>query len=156
MKEHVTLPLKENEESLFRIYLADCGLFALQSGISPQTMLEGNLHSNTLSGIFFENYVADELSAHEFKLFFWKGKTSSELEFLIPHNGEIIPIDAKKNKGSLSSLGKYRENNSCRTAVKISRNHYGYNEENQLLTVPYYDVSFWLDEMTETEIQPGM
>jgi hypothetical protein len=53
-------------------------------------------------------------------------------------------------------LGKYRENNSCRTAVKISRNHYGYNEENQLLTVPYYDVSFWLDEMTETEIQPGM
>lgn len=119
-------------------------------------MLEGHLHSNTLSGIFFENYVADELSAHEFKLFFWKGKTSSGLEFLIPHNGEIIPIDAKKNKGSLSSLGKYRENNSCRTAVKISRNHYGYNEENQLLTVPYYDVSFWLDEMTETEIQPGM
>ena len=153
LKEHVTLPLKEDEESLFRIYLADCGLFCLQSGISPQTFLENNLANNTLSGIFFENYVADELAAHGIKLFYWKGKTSSELEFIIEHNGEIIPVDAKKNKGSLSSLNKYRENNAYGISVKISQNHYGYSEQNHLLTIPYYYVSFWLDELTESSEQ---
>ena len=81
LKEHVTLPLKENEESLFRIYLADCGLFALQSGISPQTMLEGNLHSNTLSGIFFENYVADELSVMNLNFSSGKAKQVLNLNF---------------------------------------------------------------------------
>jgi len=153
LKDHVTLPLKEDEESLFRIYLADCGLFSLQSGISPQSFLESNLSNNTLSGIFFENYVADELASHGIKLFYWKGKTSSELEFIIEHNGEIIPVDAKKNKGSLSSLNKYRENNAYGMSVKISQNHYGYSEQNHLLTIPYYYVSFWLDELTESSEQ---
>ncbi len=151
LKERVTVPLKEDEESVFRIYLADCGLFALQSGISPQALLEGALSKNTLSGIFFENYVADELSSHGFRLFFWKGKTSSELEFIIEQDGDIIPVDAKKNKGSLSSLNKFRENNSYRYAVKISQNHYGYSEENRLMTIPYYYVSFWLDELSSSK-----
>jgi predicted AAA+ superfamily ATPase len=97
--------------------------------------------------------VADELAAHGIKLFYWKGKTSSELEFIIEHNGEIIPVDAKKNKGSLSSLNKYRENNAYGISVKISQNHYGYSEQNHLLTIPYYYVSFWLDELTESSEQ---
>lgn len=150
LKEHVAIPLKEDEESLFRIYLADTGLFCLQSGISPQTLLGNNLSGNTLSGIFFENYVADELAAHEIKLFYWKGKTSSELEFLIEHNGTIIPVDAKKNKGSMSSLNRYKENNACGISVKISQNRYGFSKENQMMTIPYYYVSFWLDELKES------
>jgi len=146
-KERVTLPLREDEESLFRLYLSDCSLFALQSGISVDSLMDYHHAGNMFSGIFFENYVADELTAHGKKLFYWKGRTSSELEFLLEDNGNIIPIDAKKNKGSLKSLAKYKEMNSCSLAIKISQNHYGYHEDSKLLTLPYYYFSFYLDSL---------
>ena len=43
-------------------------------------------------------------------IFFKKRKTSSdELEFLFEYKNEVVVIDAKKNKGSLDSLDKYRD-----------------------------------------------
>lgn len=150
LKEHISVPLKEQEESLFRLYMSDSGLFSMQSRIMPETILD----QNTLSGIFYENYIADELVAHDIDLFYWKGKTSSELEFLVEHHGTVIPIDVKKNKGPMKPLAKYKEMNSCSLAVKVSQNHYGWNEENQLLTLPYYYVSFWLDELNASPTIP--
>ena len=79
-------------------------------------------------------------------MFYWKGKTSSELEFIIQLDGRIIPIDVKKNKGSLDSLFKYRETNKNELAIKVSQNKYGYNENNKLLTIPFYYFGFYLDE----------
>ena len=51
---------------------------------------------NSLSGIYYENYVATELVARRMNLFYWKGKRDSELEFIIDINQNIIPIDVKK------------------------------------------------------------
>lgn len=144
LKEHVKLPLVNDEDSLFRIYLSDLGYFSLQSGIGAENFIT-DVTDNTLSGIFFENYVACELKSRGFDLFYWKGKTTSELEFIIPINGKAVPIDAKKNKGSLDSLNKYRENNKNELAIKVSQNKYGYNEKNKLLTLPFYYLGIYLD-----------
>ena len=148
VKEHVSYPLTNEDGSLFRIYLPDCGLFALQSQIYPETFLDP-AKQNALSGVFMENFAAEELAARDHPLFYWKGKTSSELEFLIMDRGDIIPIDCKKNKGSLDSLEKYREHNSNRLAIKVSANRYGYDESQQLLTLPFYYFPFYLDEIAK-------
>lgn len=121
------------------------GLFSLQSGIGLETFLS-DLKDNTLSGIFFENYVAVELENRNIPLFYWKGKTSSELEFLFEYKNEVVVIDAKKNKGSLDSLEKYRELNKKTLAIKVSANKYGYDNEKMLLTLPFYYLGFYLDE----------
>lgn len=144
IKEYVSYPLSNEESSLFRIYLSDIGYFSLQSGIGAENFLVST-KDNTLSGIFFENFVACELKSRGIDLFYWKGKTSSELEFIIPNAGKIIPIDVKKNKGNLKSLEVYRTNNKNDLAIKISQNKYGYNADKKLLTLPFYFLGFYLD-----------
>ena len=144
LKERVSYPLKEDEQSLFRIYLSDLGYFTLQSKISGENFVF-DTKDNTLSGIFFENFVACELKVRKHELFYWKGKTSSELEFLIHLDGKIVPIDVKKNKGSLDSLSKYRQMNANDLAIKVSQNQYGYDANKKLLTLPPYYFGFFLD-----------
>ena len=95
---------------------------------------------NTLSGVFFENYVANELTNAGIKLFYWKGKRNSEFEFLVEKDSKIIAIDVKKSKGTLNSINEFRNHNENNTVVKISSNYYGYNKDNQILTIPFYDV----------------
>ena len=148
LKQRVTVPLLEDDNSLFRIYFSDVGLFSLQSGVGLETFLD-DLKNKTLSGIFFENFVAEELENRNINLFFWKGKTSSELEFVLDYKNVPTVIDVKKNKGSLDSLDKFREMNTKELAIKISANKYGYNEEKKLLTLPFYYVGFFLDENIE-------
>ena len=145
LKQRVSAPLKEDDESLFRLYFSDMGLFSLQSGIGIETFLNGSDNNNALAGIFIENYVASELKNRNIPLFYWKGKTSSELEFLFEYKNEIVVVDAKKNKGSLDSVYKYREMNKTALAIKVSANKYGYNEENKILTLPFYLLGFFLD-----------
>ena len=72
------------------------------------------------------------------KLFYWRGKNDAELEFVVESNSKLYPIDVKKGKGSLNSLEKFSNHNRFETAIKVSRNNYGYNEDKKLLTVPFY------------------
>lgn len=151
LKEHVTLPLMSNNDSIFRLFLSDIGMFSYQSGINATSFIS-NDKENTLSGIFYENFVANELVAQEHKLFFWKGKSSSELEFIIESNNKLYPIDVKKNKGILNSLEKFANFNKFELAIKISKNNYGYNSEKKLLTIPFYYISFVAKDLKEGKL----
>jgi uncharacterized protein len=150
IKEQVSIPLKEGDENNYRIYLLDLGFLAYQSDIDLTTFVTSEA-KNTLSGVFFENYVANELKAYGFPLFYWKGKGGSEFEFLLESEGKIIPIDVKKRAGSLRSLAKYKERNCCQMAVKISMNHLGYDKETKILAIPLYMVFAWLSELRKAK-----
>ena len=143
VKEKVTSPLIRDEDSLFRIYLSDVGMFTYQSGLNYEKFLVDK--NNALSGIYYENYVASELIARRRELFYWKGKRNSELEFVIDINGEIVPIDVKKGRDRLESLKEFRAHNKTGLAIKVSSNQYGYNEDKKLLTLPFYYFPFYLD-----------
>ena len=150
LKEKVTLPLTREEDSLFRVYLSDVGMFAYQSGLEYREFLIDK--ENSFSGIFYENYLATELAARRIGLFYWKGKRECELEFVVGHNGVAIPFDVKKTRGSLHSLNEFRTHNKKGLAIKVSANHYGYDKDQMLLTLPFYYVPFFLDDLQEGEI----
>ncbi|MBQ7902049.1 MAG: ATP-binding protein [Clostridia bacterium] len=137
LKEHITTPLMADNESNFRLFLGDIGMFSYQSGINAASFVS-NDRDNTLSGIFFENFVANELVAKGHKLFYWKGKSSAELEFIIESDNKLYPIDVKKGRGTLNSLEKFANHNKFEYAIKVSKNNYGYNAELKLLSVPLY------------------
>lgn len=141
LKEHVTMPLMVDNDSSFRLFLGDIGMFSYQSGVNAASFVS-NERENTLSGIFFENYVASELIAKGHKLFYWRGKASAELEFIIESNNKLYPIDVKKGRGTLNSLEKFSHHNKFEYAIKVSKNNYGYNVEQKLLTVPFYFFPF--------------
>lgn len=146
LKGKITLPFDEESAGLFRLYLADEGIFSYQSQVNQSNFFVREKRS-TLSGVFFENYVADEFAAKEIPLFYWTGKSSHEFEFVVHSNGKIYPIDAKKSKGGLGSLEEFRNFNGNCTAIKISSNNFGYNKENNILTVPHYEVFLLADDL---------
>ena len=50
------------------------------------------------SGGVFENYVAQELNARGFLLFFYLKPRSAELDFLITWQDQILPIEVKSGR----------------------------------------------------------
>lgn len=148
LKEHITMPLIADNESNFRLFLCDIGMFSYQSGINAASFVSTK-RENTLSGIFFENFVASELTAKEHKLFYWRGKSSAELEFIIESGNKLYPIDVKKGRGTLNSIEKFSEHNKYEYAIKVSKNNYGYNSEQKLLTVPFYFLPFVAKDLAE-------
>lgn len=148
LKEHVTMPLMKDDDSSFRLFLGDIGMFSYQSGINAASFVSSN-REKTLSGIFFENFVASELIAKGNPLFYWRGKASCELEFIIESDNKLFPIDVKKGRGVLNSLEKFSHHNRYECAIKISSSNYGYDESKRLLTVPFYFAPFVADDMAK-------
>ncbi len=141
LKEHITMPLIPDSESSFRLFLGDIGMFSYQSGVNAASFVSSE-RENTLSGIFFENFVANELTAKGHKLFYWRGKASAELEFIIESDNKLYPIDVKKGRGTLNSLDKFANHNKFEFAMKVSKNNYGYDSKQKLLTIPFYFIPF--------------
>lgn len=149
LKEHITMPLMTDNESNFRLFLGDIGMFSYQSGINAASFISSE-RENTLSGIFFENFIASELTAAGHKLFYWRGKTPAEFEFIIEADNKLYPIDVKKGRGTLNSLEKFSNHNKFEYAIKASKNNYGYNAEQKLLQCHF--ISFRLfQKISQTE-----
>lgn len=153
LKEHITTPLMADNESYFRLFLGDIGMFSYQSGINAASFVSAE-RENTLSGIFFENFVANELIAKGHKLFYWKGKASAELEFIVESDNQLYPIDVKKGRGVLNSLEKFANHNKFTFAIKVSKNNYGFNSEKKLLTVPFYFFPFVAQDLASGTWKP--
>lgn len=148
LKEHITMPLMPDNESNFRLFLGDIGMFSHQSGMNAASFISSE-RENTLSGIFFENFVANELTAKGHKLFYWRGRAASEIEFIIESDNKLYPIDVKKGRGTLNSLGKFSNHNKFEYAIKVSKNNYGYNPEQKLLTIPFYFIPFAAKDLAD-------
>mgnify|MGYP003000560843 FL=1 len=152
LKEHVTMPLMPDSDSSFRLFLGDIGMFSYQSGINAASFVSSE-RENTLSGIFFENFVANELIAKEHKLFYWRGKASAELEFIVESDNRLYPIDVKKGRGTLNSLEKFSNHNKFEYAIKVSKNNYGYDREQKLLTIPLYFIPFVAKDLADGKMR---
>lgn len=146
LKQHVTMPLIPDGEGKFRLFLGDIGMFSYQSGINASSFVAPN-KENTLSGIFYENYVANELVAKGIGLYYWRGKNDAELEFIIESDNKLYPLDVKKGKGVLNSLDKFSNQNSFEMAIKVSKNNYGYDHEKKLVTIPFYFMPFLAEDL---------
>ena len=149
-KDKVSVPISEWDESLFRLYMADTGLFVYQSGIKAVDFITDDGRKN-LPGILFENYIADEIIAKGLKLFYWKGKNDAEFEFIFNDGEYIIPVDVKKGRGTLNSLEKFKNHNKFKYAIKISSNNYGYDKQKQIYTIPLYAAFLVLNDLTILE-----
>lgn len=153
LKEHITMPLMADNDSYFRLFLGDIGMFSHQSGINAASFISAE-RENTLTGIFFENFVANELIAKGHKLFYWKGKSSAELEFIVESDNQLYPIDVKKGRGVLNSLEKFANHNKFTFAIKVSKNNYSFSTEQKLLTVPFYFFPFVAQDLAIGTLKP--
>ena len=83
--------------NLFKLFLSDVGLLAKQYADGIQlNIINGN--DNINYGAIFENFVAQELHAHGFPLFYFNSKKQGEIDFLIEKDGMVVPIEVKSGK----------------------------------------------------------
>ncbi len=150
----VNVPLQLENEGLFRLYLADEGMFTYQAKAKQSDFFVKN-NRNTLSGVFYESYVADEFAAKEIPLFYWTGKQGHEFEFVVENDSKLIAIDVKKNKGKLNSLDDFRNNNGKNIVIKISSNNYGYDQTHDVLTLPLYMTFMLADDLKKGNLIVG-
>lgn len=96
--EEPRVPLKLNEQrNLFKLFQNDVGLLASQYAEgSALQILSGKANINY--GAVYENFVAQELLTHGWRLYYFNNKKQGELDFVLEQDGEVIPIEVKSGK----------------------------------------------------------
>lgn len=96
--EKPALPMQQYRKlSLFKLYLSDVGLLsALYGDVIPEQVLRGeaDIHYGALQ----ENFAAQELTAHGFSLGYFQAQAQGEMDFLVEHSGELLPILVQSGK----------------------------------------------------------
>lgn len=83
--------------NLFKLFLADVGLLAAMYMDDIQIKIL-NREKDINFGAIYENAAAQELKAHGYELYYFNSKRQGELDFLVEHYGEVIPIEIKSGK----------------------------------------------------------
>jgi len=92
------LPLMlSKSRNLFKLFMNDIGLLcAMYANGLQLKILQGEININY--GAIYENLVAQELTAHQFDLYYYNSKKNGEVDFMIEHNGALLPIEVKSGK----------------------------------------------------------
>ncbi len=123
--------------SAFKIYMADIGLLVMKSGISAQTVLSGE--GNLFMGAVTENYVAQQLAAKGYPLYYWQSKSTAELDFVLQKENQIIGIEVKKGEHVRSrSLSVFVDSYKPAYTIRFSLKNFG--ERDGLKSIPLYAV----------------
>ena len=123
--------------SAFKLYMGDVGLLTMKSGISQQTVLSGE--GNTFMGAVAENYVAQQLAAKGYDLYYWESSSTAELDFVLQKGNQIIGIEVKKGEHVRSrSLSVFMSNYKPAYSIRLSLKNFG--EKDELKAIPLYAV----------------
>lgn len=118
--ERAALPLSGYaRENRFKLYFFDTGLLGALAGLAPAVFLKYGFGS--YQGYVAENFVARELRASgSERLYCWQGRTS-EIEFLVESENEIIPWEVKSGRITRSkSLTVYEERYQTKISFVLS------------------------------------
>ncbi|MDR2840577.1 MAG: AAA family ATPase [Paludibacter sp.] len=138
--EHGFMPLKVYQNlSDFKLYMSDTGMLAMHTGIATQIILSSLDVDNIFLGALAENFVAQTFAAKKTPLFYWKSEDTAEIDFVLQHETEIIPVEVKKGKRTRSrSLDIFVKKYKSPYAIRISQKNFGF--ENNIKSVPLYAV----------------
>ena len=136
------IPLEASKKSsLFKLFLSDCGLLTTSYGSATiLKLLDKGKDINC--GSMFENFVAQELLAHGFKLYYFNNKKHGEVDFLVEYKGYLLPIEVKSGKDyqTHSALSYFMTCESFENAIVFS-NH-NVSKKNNITYYPIYMIMF--------------
>ena len=117
------LPLKSYESlSVFKIYCLDIGLLRVLSEMDANIYLSDNPGFKEFKGALAENYVLQSLVAQGINCSrYWASGNQAEVEFIIQHSTEVIPIEVKSGTSVTGrSLIEYNKKYSPKLRLRFS------------------------------------
>ena len=92
------IPLAAYQDiSVFKLFLHDVGLLGAMAGLNVRTIIEGDEIFTEFKGALTEQYVMQQLRLDsERYIGYWTNdRSTSEVDFVIQEEGEVIPIEVK-------------------------------------------------------------
>ena len=132
-----TMPLPVYaDQTSFKIYMSDVGLLVNKSQMSVNTIITGE--SNIFMGAVTENYIAQQLAAKNYPLYYWTvANSQAELDFVLQKNDKIYAIEVKKGEHVRSrSLSVFKQKYSPDYAMRFSQKNFGKTED--VISIPLY------------------
>jgi predicted AAA+ superfamily ATPase len=137
------IPLKAYMDiSAFKLFLVDIGLLNAMGNIDIKTLLEKNSIFQEFKGAITEQFVLQQmLCSKKFNIYYWSAeKSDAEIDFLIQHEGQVIPIEVKAEENlQAKSLKVFCEKFKPQLAIRTSMSDY--RKENCLSNIPLYAIS---------------
>ncbi|MDD6098425.1 MAG: ATP-binding protein [Oscillospiraceae bacterium] len=132
-----TMPLPVYaDQTSFKIYMSDVGLLVNKSHMSVNTIITGE--SNIFMGAVTENYIAQQLAAKNYPLYYWTiANSQAELDFVLQKDDKIYAIEVKKGEHVRSrSLSVFKQKYSPNYAIRFSQKNFGKTED--VISIPLY------------------
>lgn len=127
------------DDETFKLYLSDIGILNSILKIRVEDILTDNI--SLYKGIMVENYVANQLICNGFDLYYWKSAATAKTDFLLYTKDGIIPVEVKSGDNTQSkSLNVYNNTYKPKYSIRISTKNFGYNEKNNIKSIPLYAV----------------
>lgn len=145
------IPLLLNQKStLFKLFLSDVGLLTTLYGKALKLKVV-NQETDINKGAVYENVTAQELSAHGYSCYYYNNKKLGELDFVIEHDGEVLPIEVKSGKGykKHSALAQVMRNENYRLSHAVVFSNSNVECNGKITYLPIYMLMF----LKETEIE---
>jgi predicted AAA+ superfamily ATPase len=133
------LPLKSYASwEDFKIYLNDTGLLGAMAQLSTDVVLKDHELFTEFKGILTEQYVLQQLISMGHDGYYWHPENATaEVDFLITHNDEIIPVEVKAARNVKSkSLSVYHAQYPTAKAIRLSL--LPYKEQSYMTNIPLY------------------
>lgn len=137
----VNMPAKPLDDYIditaFKAYVSDIGLLCAKKQIVPDDILLDTGEINNFKGGLTENYIAMQLNALDYKLYYYSKDDEMEIDFIIQRDGKLIPIEVKSAEHTRArSLSNYLKRFTPPYAIKICGKNFGF--KNGIKTVPLY------------------
>lgn len=143
----ISVPLKFYEDiSAFKLFFLDVGLLAAMSDLPQNIIIDDKSLMSEYMGMLAEEYVAQQLSAADKKLFYWSNeKTPMELDFLLQRQDKVYPIEVKSGTNVRGkSISQYVKDNPGGYGFRFSMLPYKVQEN--LTNIPLFSLPFWADK----------
>lgn len=136
--ENIKKPLENYRDiDSFKIYVSDIGLLCAKKEIVPEDVLYLSSDLNDFKGGMVENYVCSQLTANDYKHYYWQSNRGAEVDFIIQRDGKIIPIEVKSaDNTKAKSLKIYMDMHKPEYAIKLSTKNFGFEDNKKI--VPLY------------------
>jgi len=134
------IPLAAYQDiSVFKLFLHDVGLLGAMAGLNVRTIIEGDEIFTEFKGALTEQYVMQQLRLDsERYIGYWTNdRSTSEVDFVIQEEGEVIPIEVKSGENlKAKSFRLFCEKYKPVKAFRISLSDY--KEESWMANIPLY------------------
>ena len=137
------IPLAAYQDiSVFKLFLHDVGLLGAMAGLNVRTIIEGDEIFTEFKGALTEQYVLQQLRLDsERYIGYWtNNRSTSEVDFVIQEEGEVIPIEVKSGENlKAKSFRLFCEKYNPSKAIWTSLSDY--KEESWMANVPLYAIA---------------